>query len=121
MKYYLSLKSNKLYLIELYITFFENLAKQFNFQLKKKMLPLNISKFSLYKSPHVNKKAKDHYQTQWHNCVLIFENVNDFHIIKQALKNKPTELICKLKCILLILCSFLALHWLSNGNLRHKV
>jgi ribosomal protein S10 len=98
MKYYLYLKSNKLYLLEIYISFFEKIAIQFNFNLKKKMLPSNISKFSLYKSPHVYKKAKDHYQTKWHNCVLILENVNNVSLIKQILKNKPIELICKLKC-----------------------
>lgn len=97
MKYYLYLKTNKLYLLEIYISFFEKISKQFDFKLKKKMLPSNISRFSLYKSPHVYKKAKDHYQTKWYTCVLVFENLNNFYIIKQTLKNKPIELICKLK------------------------
>ena len=98
MKYYLYLKTNKLYLLEIYISFFEKLSKNFNFKLKKKILPANISRFSVYKSPHVNKKAKDHYQTKWYKCVLILENLNNLYIIKQTLKNKPIELICKLKC-----------------------
>lgn len=98
MKYYLYLKSNKLYLLEIYITFFTKLSKQFKFTVKKKTLPSNITKFSVYKSPHVYKKAKDHYQTEWFKCVLVFENIQNFYIIKQTLKNKPIELICKLKC-----------------------
>jgi ribosomal protein S10 len=97
MKYYLYLKTNKLYILEIYISFFNKLANQFNFNLKKKMLPSSISRFSVYKSPHVYKKAKDHYQTKWYKCVLIFENLNNLYIIKQTLKNKPIELICKLK------------------------
>ena len=98
MKYYLYLKTNKLYLLEIYVSFFEKLSNQFNFTLKKKVLPASISKFSVYKSPHVYKKAKDHYQTKWYTCVLIFENLNNLYIIKQTLKNEPIELICKLKC-----------------------
>jgi len=98
MKYHLYFRSNKLYLLEIYLAFFEKLGNQFSFKVKKKMLPTNISKFSLYKSPHVNKKAKDHYQTKWYNSVLILDNVNNVSIIKQALKNKPIELTCKLKC-----------------------
>lgn len=97
MKYYLFLKTNKLYLLEIYISFFEKISKHFSFTIKKKMLPIKLSRFSLYKSPHVFKKAKDHYQTKWYTCVLIFEGLNNFYIIKQTLKNKPIELICKLK------------------------
>jgi len=98
MKYYFYLRSNKLYLLEIYIKFFEKLSKQFNFTIKKKMLPSKISRFSVYKSPHVHKKAKDHYQTEWFNCVLILDNFINLYLIKQILKNKPIELICKIKC-----------------------
>src|SRR5690606_41593325 len=98
MKYYLYLKTNKLYLLEIYISFFEKLSKNFNFKLKKKILPANISRFSVYKSPHVNKKAKDHYQTKWYKYVLILENLNNLYILKQELKNNHIKLNYKLKC-----------------------
>lgn len=97
MKYTIHLKSSKLYLLEIYLKFFENLSKKLNFILKIQMLPTSISKIALYKSPHVYKKAKDHYEIRYYQAVVILENLDDISFIKKILINKPIELTCKVQ------------------------
>lgn len=100
MKYTLHLKCSKLYLLEIYIKFFEKLSKNLKFNLKIQMLPKTISKLALYKSPHVYKKAKDHYEIRHYQAVLCIDNLTNLNIIKKILVNKPIELMCKIQMVI---------------------
>lgn len=100
MKYTLHLKCSKLYLLEIYIKFFEKLSKNLKFNLKIQMLPKTISKLALYKSPHVYKKAKDHYEIRYYQAVLSIDNLTNLNIIKKILVNKPIELMCKIQIVI---------------------
>lgn len=100
MKYTLHLKCSKLYLLEIYIKFFEKLSKNLKFNLKIQMLPKTISKIALYKSPHVYKKAKDHYEIRYYQAVFCIDNLTNLNIIKKILVNKPIELMCKIQMVI---------------------
>jgi len=100
MKYTLHFKCSKLYLLEIYIKFFEKLSKNLKFNLKIQMLPKTISKLALYKSPHVYKKAKDHYEIRYYQAVLSIDNITNLNIIKKILVNKPIELMCKIQMVI---------------------
>lgn len=100
MKYTIHLKCSKLYLLEIYITFLKKLSKNLNFNLKIQMLPKTISKIALYKSPHVYKKAKDHYEIRYYQALLNIDNITNINIIKKFLINKPIELMCKVQMVI---------------------
>lgn len=100
MKCTIHFKCSKLYLLEIYLKFFENLSKKMNFKLKAQMLPLTVVKMSLYKSPHVYKKAKDHYEIRYYQALLIIENVSNINLIKKILITKPIELACKVQILI---------------------
>lgn len=99
MKCVIHLKSSKLYLLEIYLKFLINLSKKMNFSLTTQMLPLTISRISLYKSPHVYKKAKDHYEIRQYKALIYLEKVEKIHLLKKFLINKPIELTCKLQIL----------------------
>jgi len=98
-QYSLIIKSNKLYLLEIYLKFLQNLSKIYNFSVVAKFLPKKIIKFSVYRSPHIFKKSKEHYQTCWYTYVIYIDNLTNINLLKLFLTNKPTEVICKIKYI----------------------
>lgn len=100
MKCAIHLKCSKLYLLEIYLNFLINISKKMNFSLKIQMLPLTISRIALYKSPHVYKKAKDHYEIRQYRAVIHLEKFEHINLIKKILANKPIELTCKLQILL---------------------
>lgn len=100
MKCKIHLQSSKLYLLEIYIHFFTKMAKKMNLTITTQMLPMHISRISLYKSPHVNKKAKDHYEIRNYKTIICLSNISNVILIKKLLINKPIEVSCKVQMVL---------------------
>jgi len=100
MKCVIHLKCSKLYLLEIYLNFFKTILTKMNFVSNIQMLPLTISRIALYKSPHVYKKAKDHYEIRYYTALIQIEKFNNLILIKKILNNKPIELTCKIQIIL---------------------
>ena len=57
-----------------------SLAKSKNLQLSSISLPIERKKFTILKSPHVNKKAKEQYEIRFFN---VNTNIESFKFIKK--------------------------------------
>jgi ribosomal protein S10 len=90
------LKSVKPDLIEIYGNFFEKLAVSKGFVFKKQGLPTQISRISVLRSPHVHKKAKDHYEVRTRQALFTIIGQNSLIFVEELLKMKPIELACKI-------------------------
>lgn len=96
MKYSILLKSTNISILNNYIYFFKQLANKLNFPVTLVWKPTISTKITLLKSPHVNKKSKEHYGTKYFSCVIIVNNLLCTDFLKKILKNKPSELVCKI-------------------------
>ena len=50
-----------------------NLANVKNFQVSSISLPIEKKKFTILKSPHVNKKAKEQYEIRFYNGIILLK------------------------------------------------
>ena len=50
-----------------------SLAKSKNLQLSSISLPIERKKFTVLKSPHVNKKAKEQYEIRFYNSLIVIK------------------------------------------------
>lgn len=103
--------------INTYVRFFEVLFKQLKITSSIFSLPTKIKKIHLLKSPHVYKKAKEHFEMRTYKKIVTFElsndlkktkisdsnsceevkSKNDFDILKCILSNKPKTIKLKLQ------------------------
>ena len=63
-------------------------------------LPLNINKITLLTSPHVNKKAQEHFCSKKYKLIFYINNYsfnNNFKLILLILKNKIKNIKFKIK------------------------
>lgn len=74
---------NKLKL-KLYEMALQDLALKNDFAFCTIKLPVVVKKFNVLRSPHVNKKSKEHYQHKLYRRILVLANVNyeNFDVIE---------------------------------------
>lgn len=97
-KTYLKLKSlNKLSLLY-YIKLVKVLLDKYKIKYSSITFPNKYKKVTFLKSPHVNKKAQEHFQLKIYNHLFIFNLKNSIYL-KQLLINKPKTVFIKLKFI----------------------
>jgi ribosomal protein S10 len=98
MKIKIYLKSNKYYLLKTFIDFFTYQSRQTGHQTTLFFLPTKTFRISLFKSPHVYKKHKDHYSLKTFACVIHLSGneITIFNVIKHCLNQKPVEISYKI-------------------------
>lgn len=75
----------------------KNLALSRNFAFSSIKLPIVSKKFSVLRSPHVNKKAKEHYEYRLLSRLVILKNVkiSDFDFLENFNKFFNNEIAIK--------------------------
>ena len=54
------------------------MLNKFKIKYKIKYKPLKIKRITLLKSPHIHKKAKEHFQINYHAYTIQFYTTNNF-------------------------------------------
>lgn len=76
-------KKNQLILTKKYLQeskyFFKNHLNYLFIDINKIILPIKTHKFTVLKSPHINKKARDQFQVKKYNLMLINKIHNNFN------------------------------------------
>jgi ribosomal protein S10 len=88
---YVSLKSIEKN-IKLYLIFLKKILKQLQINSRIINLPTKKKRISLLKSPHVNKKAIEHFEIKKYKTVLCLKLLNtekEFYFYKFLILNKP--------------------------------
>jgi small subunit ribosomal protein S10 len=94
MKINCKLKISTSKLSSLYV--FDKNIDNFELTFKKIVLPTKIKRFVFLKSPHVNKKSKEHFQLLYHKR-LYYINFQTVKIFKEFLLKIPNDLNITLK------------------------
>lgn len=96
MKYTIILTSTSQKSLDIYIRYFEIMFKKLNIQNSTFSLPTTKKKITLLKSPHVYKKAKEHFEMRTYRKKVIFDSFNNLSMLKVLLSNKPKSVKLKL-------------------------
>jgi ribosomal protein S10 len=86
--------------IKLYFNYLRKFFKTKKVQFSIISLPTRTKKITLLKSPHVFKKAKEHFENRTYKKVIVVDNIN-INILKTILMNRPKTL-------------FLTIHHINN-------
>jgi len=92
--------SNNSKYLDYYKIFFKKILNKFLISYKIIKFPINIHKITLLTSPHVNKRAQEHFCSKKYKIVFyINENtfVKNLKLILLVLKNKIKNIKIKLK------------------------
>jgi ribosomal protein S10 len=99
MKITLNIKStNKLFLF-CYVTFLKKILLKYCVGCKNFYSLAKIKKITLLKSSHVNKRAKESFESRYYNCILVVENLKTLNFLKFIVLNKPAGVHLKLKVL----------------------
>jgi ribosomal protein S10 len=90
------LKAIKPQIIEIYSKFLETTSSKAGLVFIKQGMPQRIRKVSLYRSPHVHKKAKDHFEVRSYQVLIVIKGENSLNVVSNLLKMKPIDIVCKL-------------------------
>jgi ribosomal protein S10 len=90
------LKATKGQIIDIYSNFLEKVSEKAGLSFIKQGLPTRIRKISLYRSPHVHKKSKEHYEVRNYQSLVVIKGNNSINFVSQVLKMKPIDIVCKL-------------------------
>ena len=81
-----------------YVHFLKNVLKKANYDASITHLPMKTERITLLKSPHVNKKAKEQFETRTHKVVATFKEITvSSTFLKFIILNKPKQIFAKLK------------------------
>lgn len=80
--------------LNLYTQFVINLLKNFQVKYKIAFLPKKKKYITFLKSPHVNKRAQEHFCLIKHQILII---IKDLNLLKILLSNKPASIQLKIK------------------------
>jgi ribosomal protein S10 len=94
--YKITLSSSSKKSLNLYIKFLSIIFKSLNIDLMIFNLPTTKKRIALLKSPHVYKKAKEHFEIQNFRIALSFNSSIKTETLKYLLFNKPKSVILKL-------------------------
>jgi len=81
--------------IDLYSVFLKTLLIKAKVSYSFSHLPKTIKRYTLLKSPHVYKKAKEHFELRTYTATLNFSTLSS-SLIKLILSNKPKSINIKL-------------------------
>lgn len=74
-----------------------NLAKVKNLQVSSISLPIEKKKFTLLKSPHVNKKAKEQYEIRFYNGLILLKgNFFERGLLQNLTALFPSDILIKI-------------------------
>lgn len=85
----LVIKSNFKRLLEVYVVYLTKLFQLLNLDYKLIGLPIKRKVFTLLKSPHVNKKAKEQFELKTYKKLISIKEFIPAKTIKEFIKNKP--------------------------------
>lgn len=94
--YKLFIKSSSKKSLDLYTFFLKTLFKKTKLSHSTFHLPYNIKKCALLKSPHVYKKAKEHFELRTYSAIISFLTLPKADLIRFLLSNKPKSINTKL-------------------------
>jgi len=88
----LKFKTINLPMLKIYSLFISKLLNHLNIKFKSFMLPTVLKKFTLLKSPHVYKKAREQFQFTRYQQVLVINSKVENSVLKFLVLNKPAEI-----------------------------
>lgn len=87
----LELKTLNKPILSIYTIFLKGLFLKLKINFKKIAFPISKKKFTLLKSPHVYKKAREQFElVKYKEVIYIYSNCSNF-LLKFLILNKPTE------------------------------
>lgn len=86
--------------INIYITFLLSIFKKLDIKYKYIKIPLLTKKFTILKSPHVNKKAREQFELKIFKKTIIIYSILKLKILKFLILNKPKFIKLKLRKII---------------------
>lgn len=101
-KIVLSFTSINAKLLNFYIIFLKKILKQSKLKFIELNLPKKKSKISLLKSPHVYKKAWEHFEIKKYTKILILSNLEESkknNLLYFLVKNKVKNILFKIKIL----------------------
>lgn len=90
------LKSSRVGQLQLYQQFLINVAQNVGLDYNLVGLRKRCSRVTLYRSPHVFKKAKESFGVKLYHQMIVLRGVQNFSFISQVLKFKPVDVNCKI-------------------------
>lgn len=94
--YKLFIKSSSKKSLDLYTFFLKTLFKKTKVSHSIFNLPYKIKRCTLLKSPHVYKKAKEHFELRTYSAIVSFFTLPKADSIRFLLSNKPKSINTKL-------------------------
>lgn len=83
--------------LHLYLKFLNIIFNKLNLTFSIFNFPSTKTRIALLKSPHVYKKAKEHFEKKKFQVVFFFHSPVEIHIFKYILLNKPKSVCIKFK------------------------
>jgi ribosomal protein S10 len=99
MKIYLNLKSTNKLSLFCYTAFLKKILFKCCIDNKNVCFSTKIKKITLLKSSHVNKKAKESFESRYYTCIFIIKNCKTLKLLKFILFNKPQGVQLKMKIV----------------------
>lgn len=89
MKFQLTLKSTNKTALKAYNTFLQQIFKKINLNISQSNLPTKKKIFTLLKSPHVYKKAREQFKITSHTTLFTISGQISNQYLKTLILNKP--------------------------------
>ena len=84
-------------ILNIYIKFIKRVFSILKISSRFVSLPNTSRKFTLLKSPHVYKKAREQFEFNAYKQIIKILNTNKIYFLKYLVLNKPTELKLTIK------------------------
>lgn len=100
MIYKISLKSQNLFLLNRFTNVIKQLFDLIGVPIIYKT-PINIQKFTILRSPHVNKKAREQFEIRTYNRIIQITSYNNklmLTLIKTIIVKLPHSIFIKINC-----------------------
>jgi ribosomal protein S10 len=91
------IKTFNISVLKLYIHFLEKVLRSLNIRFSIFYLPIKKKRFTLLKSPHVNKTAREQFEIKYYKLSLVLNCGVRASVLKWILLNKPSVLTIKIK------------------------
>lgn len=95
MIYYLTLSSTQKQLLFLYKIFVTKLLNTLNIKYTFKYKPFKNKRLTVLKSPHIHKKAQEHFEINYYTLFIKFST--NLNVLNYFYLNKPVGLYLKIK------------------------
>lgn len=82
--------------LNVYTKYLKLIFKSWNIKSAFSFLPTRIKRIALLKSPHVNKKAKEHFEIRNYRRVVYFKTSSEIESLTHLISNKPKTINLKM-------------------------